>query len=87
MAKLQARRWLSRALSSSLAVCWPGAENARDKCCGAGLAAIDRYILPAGITAANPPHAAAAVEWDRRTVRRTDGYRTVGIYYADSANN
>ena len=41
---------------------------------GAGRAAIDRYLLPAGRTAANPPHAAAAVDsWDRQR----DGHRTV----------
>jgi len=28
---------------------------------GAGHAAVDRYLLPAASTAANPPHAAAAV--------------------------
>jgi len=34
----------------------------------AGRAAIDRYLSPAEPTAANPPHAAAAVDrWDRRT--------------------
>jgi len=39
----------------------------------AGRAAIDRYLLPAGSTAANPPHAAAAVDnWDIQTERRTD---------------
>ena len=37
-------------------------------CCSAGRAA----ILPAGPTAANPPHAAAAGEWERETDRRTD---------------
>ena len=42
-------------------------------CCGAGRAAIDRYLLPAGPTAANPPHAAATGEWDRQM----DGHRTV----------
>jgi len=36
-------------------------------------AAIDRYRLPAGPTAANLPHAAAAGEWDRLT----DGHRSV----------
>jgi len=36
-------------------------------CCDAGRAAIDRYLLPAGPTAANPPHAAAESELDRRT--------------------
>jgi len=36
-------------------------------------AAIDQYLLPAGPTAANPPHAAAVGEWDRQT----DGHRTV----------
>ena len=40
-------------------------------CCGAGRAAIDRYLLPAGPTAANLPHAAAAGEWDRQTDGRT----------------
>ena len=40
---------------------------------GAGHAAIDRYLLPATPTAANPPHSAAAGEWDRQT----DGPRTV----------
>ena len=38
----------------------------------AGHAAIDQYLLPAGPTAANPPHAAAAVNsGDGQTVRRT----------------
>ena len=39
-------------------------------CCWApcsGRAAIDRYLLPTGPTAANPPHAAAAGEWNRQT--------------------
>ena len=37
-----------------------------------GRAAIDRYLLPAGPKAANPPHAASAVDsWDRRTDGRT----------------
>jgi len=32
------------------------------------LAAVDRYLLPAGRSAANPPATAAAVErWDRQT--------------------
>jgi len=35
-------------------------------CCGAGRVAIDRYLLPAGPTAANPLHAAAVGEWDRQ---------------------
>jgi len=39
-------------------------------CCGAGRAAIDRCLLLAGPTAANPPHAAAASEWDGRTPYR-----------------
>ena len=35
------------------------------------LAAIDRYFLPAGRSAANPPAAVAAVDrWDRRTDAR-----------------
>jgi len=37
-------------------------------------AAIDRYLLPAGPTAANPPHAASAVD---RWHRQTDGHRTI----------
>jgi len=48
---------------------------------GAGLAEIDRYLLPAGPTAANPPHAAEAVDsWDRQTYGQRDvldGHRTV----------
>ena len=44
--------------------------------------AIDRYLLRAGRSLANPPHAAAAVErWDRQTDRRPDGHSTV-TYYA-----
>jgi len=36
------------------------------------------YILSAGPTEANPPHAAAAVDsWDRQTDGQTDGHRTV----------
>ena len=41
---------------------------------GAGRAAIDRHLLPAGPTAANPLHAAAAVDSGDR---QTDGHRTV----------
>jgi len=41
-------------------------------CCGAGRAAIDRQLLAAGLTAANPPHVAAAGGWDRQA----DGHRT-----------
>ena len=40
-------------------------------CCGTGRAAVDRYRPPAGPTAANPPHASAAEESDRRTDGRT----------------
>jgi len=41
---------------------------------GAGRAVIDRYLRPARLTAANPPHAAVAVDfWDRQTDGRTDG--------------
>jgi len=40
---------------------------------GAGHATIDRYLLPDGPTAANPPHAAAAADsWDRQTDKRMD---------------
>ena len=54
-------------------------------CCGAGRAAINRYHLHAGPTAANPPHAAAVGEWDRQTDRRTP-YRCIDAHYAGSAN-
>ena len=39
------------------------------------LAAIDRYLLPAGLTAANPPHAPAVAQ--DGTDRRTDRHRIV----------
>jgi len=39
-----------------------------------GAGAVDRYVLPAGRSAANPPHAAASDErWGRQTDRETDG--------------
>ena len=44
----------------------------RRRCCWAPApAAVDRYLLPAGRSAANPPHAGAAVD------RRTDGRTTL----------
>jgi len=43
---------------------------------GTGGAEIDQYLLIAGPTAANPPHAAAA-ETDGQTARQMDGHRTV----------
>jgi len=50
-------------------------------CCGAGHAAIDRYLLPAGLTVTNMPHAAEAGEWfgltDRQMNRQMDGHYTV----------
>jgi len=39
----------------------------------AGRAAIDRYLLPAGPAAANPPPRRAASVWDRQIDGRTDG--------------
>ena len=59
---------------------------------GAGAPAVDRYDLPAGRSAANPPHAAAAVErWDQRTDGRTDGWtdahRYTDAYYAGTVSN
>ena len=52
-------------------------------CCGAAAAgrpaaaAVDRYLLSTRHSAANPPHAAPAVEWwDTPTDRRTDGRST-----------
>ena len=38
-----------------------------------GRSAIDRYLLPAGPTAANPPHIAVAGEWNRQTDGQTSG--------------
>ena len=52
----------------------------------AAAAAIDRYILPAGPTAANPPQQHAAVDrWDRQMA----GHRTVtqAAYYTSSVNS
>jgi len=41
-------------------------------------AAVDRYLLPAGRPAANPPHATAEVDRrHRQTDRRTDGHQTL----------
>jgi len=54
-------------------------------------AAIDRYLLPAGRSAANPPPAAAAAERrDRQADGRTDAsplHRPFSAYYAASVNN
>ena len=52
-------------------------------------AAIDRYLLPAGPTAANPSQLHAAVDrWGRKTDGRT-AYRYVdsAAYYAGGVNN
>ena len=53
--------------------------------------AIDRYLLPAGPTAANPPQRRAAAGWDGRTrQRRTDTrqiHRPCSARYAGIANN
>jgi len=38
-------------------------------------AAIDRYLLPAAPTAANPPHKVVAGEWDRQP----DGHRIATV--------
>ena len=47
-------------------------------------AAIDRYRLPAGPTAANPPHAVATADrWDRQM----DGHRAVAQTVAYSASS
>jgi len=52
-------------------------------CCTAP-AAIDRYLQPTGRSAANPPHAASALDrWDRHTDRRTDT-RPLSAYYASA---
>ena len=59
-------------------------------------AVVDRYLLSAGRSAANPPHAAAAIDRrDRQTNRRRDGrtdgrttYRFIDpALYAGSVNN
>jgi len=42
-------------------------------CCGADRVATDRYLLPAGPTAANPLHAAAVGKCDKQT----DGHHTI----------
>ena len=52
--------------------------------------AIDRYFVPAGPTAANLPHAAAAVDrWDMQTDGRTDTVPFIDAvaYYANSVDN
>jgi len=56
-------------------------------CCGAGRAAIDRYLLPAGPTAANPPHAAAADELYRQTTDTVPLHVDLAAYYASSVDN
>jgi len=48
-------------------------------------AAIDQYLLPAGPTAANPPHAAAVGKWDRQT-DTIPFHRPCPAYYAGSDN-
>ena len=49
-----------RRAAAVAAECWRLLQERR--------AAIDRYLLPAGRSAANPPHAAAAVDqWDGQT--------------------
>jgi len=40
-------------------------------CCGTGRAAVNRYLLPTGPTAANPQHTVAVSEWDRQTDGQT----------------
>jgi len=51
-------------------VALPAFAAARRAVAPCGRAAIDRHLTPAGPTAANPSHAAAAGKWDRKT--RTD---------------
>ena len=47
-------------------------------------AAVDRYLLPTGPTAANPPHAASAAvnRWNRQTDRHRTNASTPPPYYA-----
>jgi len=62
------------------------------RCCAArpAHAAVSRYLPPARRSAANPPHAATAVEWwDRHTDGRTDNrpcHRPCPALYAPSVN-
>ena len=57
------------------------------RCCLAPVA-VDRYLLPAGRPAANPPHAAAAVDrWDRQTDRRTHTGHRIAYYCANGVDN
>jgi len=60
-------------------------------CCWALSPANDRYLLSAGRSAANPQHAAAAVDrWNRQTDGRTDvlAFHTpCSAYYAGGVNN
>jgi len=79
LAMIQARTtWLSRALSSSFSSGGQAPSNVLYKSTHSERRrpplSID-YVLPIGRSAANPPHAAAAVErWNNE---RTDGRPTV----------
>jgi len=63
------------------------------RCCGAAAAdrqpascaAMDRYLLLAGLTAANPPQPRDAGEWDKRTDRRRTPHSFVdpGLYLSN----
>jgi len=48
----------------------------------AGRAAVDRYLLAAGPTAANPQQRRATAGWDRQTDRRMDARPTTGCAVA-----
>jgi len=66
-------------LQLSAICCWASAPAAQRTCCTTHLlqarrAAVDRYFLPAGRSAANPLHAARSID---RTDRRTDRRSTV----------
>jgi len=53
-------------------------------------AAINRYLLHAGRSAANPAATAAVNRWDRQMDGRTDArplHRPCSTYYAGSINN
>ena len=66
--------------------CWAPARAAR-RLLRARCAAIDRYLLSAGRSAANPPQTAAAVDrWDRQT-DAWPFHRPCSAYYADSVDN
>ena len=60
------------------------------RACSMAPAVIDRYLLPAGRSAADPPAAVVAVDrWDRETDGRTDAralHKRCSAYYVGDAS-